>query len=316
MREGNSSMSLWERRRQVPQPKQGPYSELRQELFESLAEAKPLSLLKKATHGTYEYQCRVYLFEISKYATVDIEVNFSTDRLQVAVVLDGEPAGDTRYYNLTDDGLAINIDEMLSDEEEWPSLRLCVEKAQTSLRNEVSRKVESEREHRRNVRNVIIACASVLLLAVTVTLVLRWTVFERIEANNRARIAYNAANHEIDGTGYPVGSHVLGKLPDGALQSMPDYGGDDKTLDHPRTIAISAGKSSNWCSDITVDIPADSVLVVAAEDDSPFIRDHYVATYVNRTLTVCLVDGFTRDESSSRATATLALQVKPQGSTN
>jgi cbb3-type cytochrome oxidase subunit 3 len=158
-------------------------------------------------------------------------------------------------------------------------------------------------------------CAAVLALTVLVFFCTRWWIFEPQEAANRARAAYNTENHQIDSVGYPVDAHALASVPSGTLQSIPSYGGDDKTLTHPRTISISYSSSSEWCSNIKVDIPPGSALVVAAEDDSLFIHDHYVATYTNRTLTVCLVDGFTKNEASKSVVAKLALQAKPQPAT-
>jgi hypothetical protein len=140
---------------------------------------------------------------------------------------------------------------------------------------------------------------------------------EPYEASNRARISYDSESHQLDGTGYPVGSHALTKLPASVLQSMPEFGGVDKSLSHPRTISLRYGSSSkSWCSEIKVDIPENAELVVGIAEDSPFVRDHYVASYVDQSLTVCLVDGFSRQEASERLVVKLALQAKLQSSTN
>jgi hypothetical protein len=312
----DSSTSLWEKRKEkdVASPKQGPYADRRSQLLAALIKAKQFGLLKEISANTYEIRYRKNLLQ--SYATIDLQVDFRTKKLQIAMNVDKDHGDDVRYYNLTDSGYAVNLDGLSSEEEVWPYLEAGINASLRDLQKEIDHQIGLKQERRRaSIRNLII-CAVALVVAVLAFFCIRWWMFEPQEAANRARIAYDASNHQIDSAGYPVDAHALAGVPSGTLQSIPSYGGDDNTLTHPRMISISYNSSSNWCSNVTVDIPSGSALVVAAENDSLFIHDRYVATYTNRTLTVCLVDGFVKNEASKNVAAKLALQVKPQGATN
>lgn len=313
MAKDDSGTSLWEKRNEIALPKQGPYADRRNQLLGTLTKAKDFSLLREISANAYEVRCRNYLLD--SYATIDLQVDFKTKKLQVAIKVDKDHSGDTRYYNLTDSGHAVNLDGLSTEDDEWLYLEPGVNAALRDLRRKVEDEIESNLARRRVVKVRLVICAIVLAIITLGFFCARWFIFEPQEAANRERIAYNAGNHRIAGEGYEVDSHPLATVSGGMLQSMPSYGGDDKTLVHPRTISLSSNTSAEWCASIEVDIPAGSMLVVAAADDSLFIRDLYATTYTDRTLTVCLVDGFVNNQASERVTAKLALQVKPKAAT-
>lgn len=314
MAKDDSGTSLWEKRNEIALPKQGPYADRRNQLFNALTKAKDFSLLREISANAYEVRCRNYLLD--SYATIDLQVDFNTKKLQIAINVDKDQDDGTRYYNLTDSGHSVNLDGLSTEDDEWRYLEPGVNAALRDLRRKVDDEVELYQERRRVVKVRLVICAIVLGIITLGFFCVRWWIFEPQEAANRARIAYDAGNHQIDSSGYPVGAHALARIPSGTIHSIPSYGGDDKTLEHPRMISLSYNSSSDWCSKIEVDIPSGSALAVAAEEDSLFVRDLYVATYVNRTLTVCLVDGFVKNEASKNVVSRLALQVKAQAITN
>lgn len=310
MAKKNSDVSLWEQRKEPASPKRGLYYQQREQFFDALAEAKRLSLLKEANQQEYVLQNQMWTS--NGYVTTELQVNFRTKDLKIAIRADGI----THYYNLTESGNAVNVDELSTEEAEWPYLRDGIDATIRELTKKIvhQKRVKAERRRVRGVRLVV--CAAVLAIITLGFFVLRWSIYEPREEANRERIAYNAGNHQLDGEGYEVDAHALTSLPNGALESIPFYGGDDKDLTHPRTISLSDYTSNEWCSDIEVNIPSGSNLVVATEANSLFVQDQYVAKYVDQILTVCLVDGFMNNEASEGVTAILALQVKPQGETS
>lgn len=308
----DTSISFFEKRKEASLPKQGPYADARNELLHLLTEAKRFSLLKKISSGNYVWRCQKYVTE--GFSTIELQIEFKTALLQVAVSSGQATGGRIQYYELTDSGHAINLDELSPDSEVWEHLGAHIRAASRDLEQLIARKVRDRQDRRDSVRKGTLISAIVLFVIALGFMCIRWWIFEPLEADNRARVAYNAGNHQIESAGYPVDAHSLASVPSGSLQSIPNYGGDDKTLTHPRTISITYGSSSGWCSSINVDIPSGSNLAVAVANDSLFIRDHYVATYTNRSLTVCLVDGFSKNEASKTVSAKLVLQVKLQNS--
>jgi hypothetical protein len=303
-----SGTSLWDKRKLVDSPKMGPYADLRVALLEIFAEAKKLSLLQKVSRDTYQFQSRTYVIDC--YVTVELRINLRTNELKVAVGTSQE-GGETHYYSIADTGHGVDLSD-LSSEMDWKYLKPSMYAALKDLQQKVDHKRRREQERLHDRRRNLIIVAFILALVTAGFFCIRWWVFEPQEAANRARITYDAGNHQIDRVGYPVDSHALAVVPSGTLQSIPSYGGDDKVLTHPRTLTTNYSSSSNWCSTITTDIPSGTALTVAVEEDSLFARDHYVATYADRKLTVCLVDGFVRNDASKTVTAKLVLQVKPQ----
>ena len=317
MAKSNSEQTIWGTRLQVQSPKQGPLADYRQELLSVLRRAKKFGILMKTGRNTYEWEHENYYasWSTSKVA-VAIQVNFTNDQVQVATIDCSSSDKPKSFYNLTQDGSAVDLDEMSIEEQNLSRVASCVRWATGILQGLINREVADRRDRwRRFFKRTIISAGSAAIVTLLVFCA-RWWWFEPYEASNRARVMYNAENHQLDGAGYPVGSHTLTKLPASVLQSMPEFGGDDKSLNHPRTISLRYGSSSkSWCKDTKVEIPENAELVVGIAEDSPFIRDHYVASYVDQTLTVCLVDGFSRQDASENIVVRLALQAKAQKST-
>lgn len=317
MAKSNSEQTIWGKRLEVQSPKQGPLADYRQELLSVLRRAKKLGLLMKTRRNTYEWENENYYasWSTSKVA-VAIQVNFANDKVQVAMIDRSNSDKPRSFYNLTQDGSAVDLDEMSIEEQNLSLVASCISWATGILQALVNSKVADRRDLRRTISKIAIISVGSAAIVTLLVFCARWWVYEPYEASNRARVMYNAENHQLDGVGYPVGSHTLTKLPASVLQSMPEFGGDDKSLNHPRTISLRYGSSStSWCKDTKVEIPENAELVVGIAEDSPFVRDHYVASYVDQTLTVCLVDGFSRQDASENIVVRLALQAKAQKST-
>lgn len=306
----DSVISLWKEREAPNLPKQGPYADLRSQLVKTFATAKRMRLLKKVSSHTYAFS--KYGGTYSSYSQIQTTIDFKNNEVKVAVKASHNYNGDTRFFNITDTGHPVDIDEFgLNDE--WMPLKEGLSGTLSDLHGEIASQRREWKDRISGILRILVIVGAVLLVGLLVFFCLRWWIFEPQEAANRARVAYDAGNHQIAGEGHQVAAHPLATIPSGTLQSMPSYGGDDKTLTHPRTISVSSSTSAEWCNSIKVDIPLDSTLVVAVGDDSLFVRDLYATTYADEMLTVCLVDGFVNNEASERVTAKLALQVKPQG---
>ena len=315
MAKRNSDPTLWEKRLQVSLQKQGPLADGRRELFAVLAKAKRLGVLKETAKDTYEREYSNYYPRWSIGSVkVAIQVNFVANQVQLAIKDQAKPSEPTLYYNLTQDGSVVDLDQMSPEEENLSNVEACIQWITSSMQHEVGYKISDKRRYWRKVRNVATICVSSLALVTLVFFCVRWWGYEPHEAANRERIAYNAENHQIDGIGHSIGSYELTKLPEGSLKSIPKYGGDDKDLSHPRTISITYSSSTKWCGEIKTDIPDANELVIGIEESSPFVRDRYVAAYVDRSLHVCLVNGFSDQDASEDVPVKLVLQTRSPGS--
>ena len=214
--------------------------------------------------------------------------------------------------------MAVDLDEMSPQEEEWRPLAYCIQTILRILKDAVDRILTSKRKRRRKYWTRVGIVMAAIIAAAAIALFIELVPVRQYNEEVRARAQYDAGNPQLDGTSYSIGAHSMNKVPDGMPKSVPSFGANDKTLDYPRTLTISpASRAPYWCKDITVDIPSGSNLVVAAEETSPFIRDHYVATYIDRTLTICLVDGFAKtQDADSNLNVKLILQAKSQDSAN
>lgn len=329
MTQNKTESGLWHDHRQEflsgAVEKKGKYFEIRRALFEVLPKARQLSLLGKRTSvGTYERQFELY-FQDSGYAVCEILVNFATNDLRIAIRPNRLMVEKVFRYYITPDGVAIDQTDVdnhdaTSKTEEWNRLADCLRHVLTTLKREIETNVyrndQRRRTRRRKIKKVsLFTGGSVLLIGLICTLVNVWGI-QPAEAGKRARVAYDSGNHQLDSAGYPVDMHPLGNLSDGSVQQIPSYGGDDKTLTHPRTVKIRYSSSDKWCKKLTVDVPSGNQIVVAVEEGSPFHKDRYTATYTGRDLTVCLIDGFSAKYEAQEIEAHLALQVKSQGSTS
>ena len=320
------SSQLWERRRQALldtySKKEGPYADIRRKLLDELYKAKKISILTKVP-GTslYEYQITIQLNKVG-YVNVGFQVSFSKSELQVAVCSRDDDSDKTRYYNLTDNGGAIDLVDLDALEptddptEPWPHLMNALTESHRVLGNVIYSWKYKRREAWKTALKIAAGCTAVLFVAGLVFMCARWWVFEPREAEQRARVQYDLVQHELDSQAYPVDTHPLGVVPDGTLRAIPNYGGDDTVLTQPRKVSITYGSSSKWCQSIKTDIPAGSAVAVAVETTSPFSHDSYTATHANGTLTICLVSGFSATDASQKLTAQLALQAKPEGLAN
>lgn len=310
----NTGTDLWNQRREgwVKGGQKGQYADIRKDLVTALRRAKRYSLLGKQTaRHTYEKAFQLHLRGYSD-AIVELQINFATKQLQLAWRLSSESSSAAKYYNLTENGLVVDLNTMepLPDDEIWPELKSYLAEVVRKLDSSVDDRRSEKRELGIHIATIGAWVLGVLLLIGLCIMCARWWFFEPRENANRARITYDATSQQIEGTGYAIDAHALDVIPASKLRAMPSYGGDDMSLAHPRTIPVTSDKNGAWCDSITVDLPGGSHLVVATTEDSPFARDHYVATYANRTLTVCLVDGFVKNDASKNATATLAIQSK------
>ena len=321
MAQNKTGAELWQERRDrliaSSSPKRGPHNEIRQKLMETLTTAQKLSLLGKITPiGNYERKVETWLD--GRKMIVEFQVNFTNGNLQVAFRSESEDISKTRYYSITSNGVAVDLSETTSVpvEKEWPHLAKCLSKAKDMLEKDINSKLYQKSETRRRIKKTALTLGILLVIATLVFFGLRWWMFEPQEATQRARNDFDSIGRQLEIQAYPLDSHSLGLLSERTLDSIPAFGGDDKSLAHPRTVELSYNSTPSWCKTLSVDIPANSALGVGVADNSPFGKDQYVATFSGGKLTLCLVNGFSASSASKTINVKVALQARPQGLAN